>query len=788
MRKIEFDNIEIENFRSHESIGFNYKPNRFCVITGRNGKGKTTLVADSLCWALYDETSKGRKGDAVIRKRSGKNTYVKLVFSIDGIPYTIENYRKHHEFHDEKFLKRDGRDISGSKRAITNQKIEQLFMPKDVFLNCILFSQYITKSFTELTDKGQKVIFDKMMGFGKYDDYCATTKAEIKTCNDGVRDIDNKTVLIDNSMCKYERDLEQEKESYKNLTEDYRQQFDGIKYAAKTLTEQNKKLEKIILNSDDLDDNREALASELTTIKNKKDKLVELFNKDIDIVDDKYKHEFDKVKHDLELIHKDNITKLITDKNLAENEYNMARTTIDSKNEEIKSEHLRRCKEIEDPYNSTSSEIMETISSAKGELSTHENELENIQDSKLDKSREAATIRAKLDEPVPKCYACDQDLKKGLRKIKKKLSELTGELVDLAKRETSISGSCHVLRMSIQSTEKDRVDLKSQFDENIERLNTWKKSEQSVLKIRWSKEKAKLEKRKASVEPKITATNENLNMKLKEETSKSKQKCEEGKSIISKSHENSIAELRQKYIMVDAKLKNADETLKSIQEAKNTINSNVATINSKREEYNNIVTTSKKVLGSIEEKLHSIKTYIKEETEKRDALSRNNEKLKRRGKILNFWNKGFSSKGIRAILLDESIPILNEYALEISRNTDNIRVRFDSTRELKSGETRNEFSVRPIQTQNLTDDREDFSQGEGRMVDIITLLSLRHLLEKTYDVKFNISLFDEILDSLDAFNSETVLDFLRKMSQDTCTILITHTLKNNTDYDELLEL
>ena len=101
---------------------------------------------------------------------------------------------------------------------------------------------------------------------------------------------------------------------------------------------------------------------------------------------------------------------------------------------------------------------------------------------------------------------------------------------------------------------------------------------------------------------------------------------------------------------------------------------------------------------------------------------------------------------------------------------------------------RNQFCVLPIQTTNLTDEREDFSAGEGRMVDIITLLSLRHLLEVTYERTFNISLFDEILDSLYRDNAEIVIDFLRKMSEESCTILITHTLKNYIEPDEHLEL
>ena len=143
MRKVEFGAVKLEHFRCHESMEFNFIPNRFVTITGPNGIGKTTIL-DALCWALYDVTTKGRKGDSVIRKRSGKNTYVRLDFKIDDDYYIIKNYRKHHKLGDSKLIYKNGEDekhdISGATRKDTNLIIEQLLMPKDIFLNCLCCS------------------------------------------------------------------------------------------------------------------------------------------------------------------------------------------------------------------------------------------------------------------------------------------------------------------------------------------------------------------------------------------------------------------------------------------------------------------------------------------------------------------------------------------------------------------------------------------------------------------------------------------------------------------------
>ncbi|MCK5017212.1 MAG: AAA family ATPase, partial [Candidatus Peribacteraceae bacterium] len=103
MQDVIFKDIEMWNFRSHEHMTMDFLPNRFLVITGENGAGKSTIF-DALCWSLYDLTTNKRKGDAVIRKRAGKNTGVVANFDVGEDEYRIENYRKHKEKKDGKFL------------------------------------------------------------------------------------------------------------------------------------------------------------------------------------------------------------------------------------------------------------------------------------------------------------------------------------------------------------------------------------------------------------------------------------------------------------------------------------------------------------------------------------------------------------------------------------------------------------------------------------------------------------------------------------------------------------
>ena len=114
-----------------------------------------------------------------------------------------------------------------------------------------------------------------------------------------------------------------------------------------------------------------------------------------------------------------------------------------------------------------------------------------------------------------------------------------------------------------------------------------------------------------------------------------------------------------------------------------------------------------------------------------------------------------------------------------------LKVRFTSQVMLKSGEFRNKFGIDVVQTRNLSDLKE-LSAGERRMVDIIVLLSLRHLLEVTQDVRMNILLLDEILDSLDPDNASIAVGMVKRLSESHCVVLISHTLRDYIEADETL--
>jgi DNA repair exonuclease SbcCD ATPase subunit len=156
--------------------------------------------------------------------------------------------------------------------------------------------------------------------------------------------------------------------------------------------------------------------------------------------------------------------------------------------------------------------------------------------------------------------------------------------------------------------------------------------------------------------------------------------------------------------------------------------------------------------------------------------------------ILDFWKDAFGDTGIKAILLDESIPILNKKAIELNEMITNLRVRFDSQKSLKSGDLRDKFSINVVQTQNLSEYNE-LSAGVTRIVNIIVLLCLRHLLETMSNKSINIMLFDELFDSLDDENSGIIIDMVKRFKNpDRCILMISHRHKDTINADEVYAL
>ncbi len=133
-------------------------------------------------------------------------------------------------------------------------------------------------------------------------------------------------------------------------------------------------------------------------------------------------------------------------------------------------------------------------------------------------------------------------------------------------------------------------------------------------------------------------------------------------------------------------------------------------------------------------------------------------------KLLSFWEKSFSKKGIRSFILDNVIDSFNEqinyYLSEIGYN--NIQVMFSNKSILKSGEERERISF-TITIDSLEYDYQSLSGGEKTRLNLAVLFALRDLVTTN---KSNILVLDETFSFLDLAGCEAVVSLLKnKLSE-----------------------
>lgn len=824
MRNITFEKLTLKNFQVHEDMDLDFKDNKFMVISGPNGSGKSTIF-DGLLWTLYDKTAKGLGGDDIVRVRSGKDTSGEISFKIDNDIYKIQNFRKHKKKKNNKYLFKNEKDISCSTRSETNNLIEQLIMPFEIFQNCLLFSQFAKGSFTKLGHSNQKDILDSLIGLTQYDKYREQTiqtikDLEIKQTNSKLKlnNINSEISFYQNSLEESTRDKENVRVSHNNYILSKKKEIENLK---KNLVDEKNVLERLDVVSNTIID----ITTQKHNIQTKIDEQIELYNNEISIEEQKLKNKYDLEKSKIENKYKDKSSNLNEKITSFKNKANQIKFDVGSKIEENKNRINQILIEI-DKYETSvdrkfSNVVRSLEESCKDQAYPIEEKLNKLKLKASDLKQTSKNNRIKIEElnkkieelegelkkPNPKCPVCNQLLKSAdsITHINKELQTSRNQIIHIDREISEIE-------LNISNVQKEYHNLEEKLSKGYEKLNESIKA-QTELKdnqIKKNKIEKDLEINKIELENKeineeansnATKINEEIDIINQEVDKLVKIKNEELASLENNNNtekNNIISTTKSKY------RKKSQEWIDHINNFKNQIellDKEKIELSGKIEIFNEIKTDIHSFIEQIkfsEDKTKESEVELEKRIKKTKSIlneknidAQNSDKeithISRKIDILNFWKQAFSDSGIKSIILDESIPVLNSVSSEFQDMIPQIRVSFDSQTTLKSGDQRNKFSVNVLQTNNLSNAHQ-LSAGEERIVNIIVLLCLRKLLETMQGVKLNILLFDEALEHLDPENTEIALHMIRKLSKDYFVSLISHTLRNNVECDEFLTL
>ncbi len=741
-----------------------------------HNSGKSSII-DALLYALFDETANSNKADSVVNKKIGKNCFVLLKFMVNDDLYEIHRYRKHKKNANAKYLLKNGKDISGAEIKDTNKLIEQIVMKKDIFFNCMLFSQLTNKPFISMTHSEQKEILDNILSLSVYDEYLAKVDAEIKMIKENSQSTINKNHELSGRYETLSSVLKSEEESLEKLNKITKVKKDEL---VEKIKELNNSLKSIEFSKDEYDNQlkeKEELSSFIKIceerIKNQREQYkVELINLKVSL-EHQNNLELQNESKDL-ILEKESLNK---QKLVITNNTNKVKDVKLKYKSDLLKEWNEKIADLKSEYNKQCLQYKVLIQSIEGTIKELINERTYIEENIKRCLQKYNDIKEKFEAEDSKCHTCNQSLKTqiSIEKIQDQIIEYEGVIKDyreqvidkqkvLSKEQENLNGYKTNLK---DYEDKYKLDLSGldDYDINIQQINEDISNIEDKLNLEISEIENRIEKIDKIILTSETKIKEKFNTTLKS----SQEELINKHKIIASEWTKEIESCEGKKLILEDNIEKSTVVRNYIEKVVSDIKND-----HKELEYlkNNFIVNSTSIEKNITNYKDQINIIIDEKEKIKSDVDGVNEKLE----ILNFWKTAFGNTGIKNLILDEAIPILNAKAIELSNMTNNIRVRFTSQQLIKSGDVRNKFNINVLNTKNLSE-IDEFSAGEKRLSNIIVLLCLRNLLEVMSNTRINLLLLDEILDSLDEENSNISINMIKNNFRDYCILLISHTLK-----------
>ena len=734
MKNINFIKTGMENFCCYtELMEYEFKNNKVVLITGPNGVGKSTL-SDSVLFSFFGETSKGAKSTDVVNNVVGKNchTYVEFTSEADGVldNYRIDRYVKHSKLSDTVLLFKNDMTKAykkGQKEVLP--EIEKILVPQKLFTNTLLFGQKVKDFFTDLPDSDRKDIFRKVLQLDNYVLYQDETSKRIKQVNLDLEGINTKFNLNVKFLSDVIDRINLTNEDIKNFDLRKKEEIDGLTQKINQLNTNLLKLnekEKSLDNINELELRR--LNEEISTIQNEINKL------------------------DMEL--KNSLDSLDNTKKLKESEFNSKSQEVLSDLKLNKTNTISGLNQDFQEYKSEMQVCRNTFTNNKNNYRTKYINNKKEIEKNIPEILKLESSLNKSDATCPTCgkllteEAIKQELTNSLNNLQKLNKEMLDENDNLKKLiDESIDGEKRI----DESTEFSKLTL----DKTINKIENDDQLKVNEINQRLIEAKNKINA--IVINKKTIIENEYLD----------KKKILSNKLNISKSMLNILVKsLEEKALLIE-----------NINKIRSDIELNKVLLTNKENEVYNL---------SILENYFNEKNRLEEEKKSLDLEKLNLENLL---DILNFWKIGFSSTGIPSLLIDESIPFLNE---TVGNYLDMVggryKASFDTISTTKSGEYRDKINVNVLDTQTKANNRKQLSGGQTRIIDIAILLSLCDLQNNVQNMKTNILLLDEIFDSLDDQNIGYVSNLLRTLVKDKSINIISHRHIDSIEADEVIRL
>lgn len=387
----------------------------------------------------------------------------------------------------------------------------------------------------------------------------------------------------------------------------------------------------------------------------------------------------------------------------------------------------------------------------------------------------------------------------GLESAEEAIVEVERELKDLKKKDASFEDD----RKRKVGEEREKLtkakewikkNVKTDSDKLKAAMDKAKKSEAAAEKTLLEIDKERDEAFEVRANAQAKATELRSNLKKHEALKGDCPTC--GQRIDDVQHERVLGDLKKKHTAATKTLEKAEAALKVVQkklddqqkiavearraafDAQRAINDNAAA-DANAKAWKQRVLDHEKRIGELEKETNPYSALI-ERVQKRITKHRAEAEIFRTQLIeaeaslkhVDFWVKAFGQKGLRSLLLDTSLPLLNEEAARISRAVTGgtISIEFSALSELKSGKTVDRFEVK-VDNKHGAGSYQGNSAGERAKVDLCVGLALQKLVASRSSASFNVVFFDEVFDHLDGAAHERVVDVLSEIDKDSIFVV-----------------
>lgn len=392
-------------------------------------------------------------------------------------------------------------------------------------------------------------------------------------------------------------------------------------------------------------------------------------------------------------------------------------------------------------------------------MEMNKKQIKDIED-KIEENVDKIAALVKVDG-VPKDYASEEallaasevDFRDKLEKIEEKLEVVRAWIKELEYAHSELVFNCNSIKKQVPVLNRELEEFNNlRYGEKCDKCGAVITSENVQVFI--------LEK-----EGKVTDCVRQI-IDLDKQISEEKEKLQTG--------QNKADELNAKKVEANAELNKVRSSMKQLASEKE---KHAAATMSKNIYAQQVEEYSKK-LRDLKEKSFDYTAEAEHIGKDIEAANWRIKKVHLGIEVVEFWKNAFSTKGIRAVLLDrfcnEINTFVNQHLSDISSGNMSIVIR--PTRTTKAGEERNKIGIDVMLGSNVVK-YESLSGGEKRRVDISLIFGLNSWIQKTFGLKaslLGLMILDEVLGGLDASGFETVANLLYNEGKNKAIMVIDH--------------